>query len=715
MFDTLSIFKKPQTSKLSEELDQLSKIYLNPLSNQKIKKAIEFADRAHEGQFRKSGEPFLTHPINVGLILASLKMDADTIIAGLLHDVVEDCDISLSKVRQEFGRNVSLLVNGVTKLLQLDEKMKGSSQAENFQKMALATAEDVRVVIIKLADRLHNLKTIEHLPREKQIKKCKETMELYAPLAHQIGMHKMATELEDISFKTIHPIRNKLILDALKKSDLDKKTLVSKVKNALRKKFKDANLEVKITGREKRIYSIYKKMKKKKSFSNIYDVFGFRIIVQKAEDCYKALGIVHNLFTPITGRFKDYIAVPKMNGYQAIHTSVMTFDAIPLEVQIQTDAMETFASFGIASHGLYKTNVSNDLIQAKTRQLAQRLTEAKNRSATSSEFLENIKSDFKGKEVYVFSPNGRIYSLKAGATPVDYAYAVHSTLGSYCLTCEIDKKLSPLSTVLKSGQTIEIIKSKKKNVNPDWLNFVVTSKAITEIKKDLKSIKISDARAYGKGLLEESLQDSGIDLKEFPNERLKEVFNVLGARSLNQLMVDIGSGKRTSNFVSESFAEALRGKKRNISRVVTELRVGSSKKYGAIKYPECCYPVSGDPSLAVHNESGITIHRSECQNLQSFLNKPGKCSNVLWEKEDGSNFLTSLLITVKNEPGVLADISKLIAGASSNIESVSTKTLDENFVELNIKTSVKDLDHLDLIFAKLKNNKTVTKILRQTS
>jgi len=292
---------------------------------------------------------------------------------------------------------------------------------------------------------------------------------------------------------------------------------------------------------------------------------------------------------------------------------------------------------------------------------------------------------------------------------------VHSTLGSYCLTCEIDKKLSPLSTVLKSGQTIEIIKSKKKNVNPDWLNFVVTSKAITEIKKDLKSIKISDARAYGKDLLEESLQDSGIDLKEFPNERLKEVFNVLGARSLNQLMVDIGSGKRTSNFVSESFAEALRGKKRNVSRVVTELRVGSSKKYGAIKYPECCYPVSGDPSLAVHNESGITIHRSECQNLQSFLNKPGKCSNVLWEKEDGSNFLTSLLITIKNEPGVLADISKLIAGASSNIESVSTKTLDENFVELNIKTSVKDLDHLDLIFAKLKNNKTVTKILRQTS
>ena len=259
MFDTLSIFKKPQTSKLSEELDQLSKIYLNPLSSQKIKKAIEFADRAHEGQFRKSGEPFLTHPINVGLILASLKMDADTIIAGLLHDVVEDCDISLSKVRQEFGRNVSLLVNGVTKLLQLDEKMKGSSQAENFQKMALATAEDVRVVIIKLADRLHNLKTIEHLPREKQIKKCKETMELYVPLAHQIGMHKMATELEDISFKTIYPIRNKLILDALKKSDLDKKTLVSKVKNALRKKFKDANLEVKITGREKEYIAFIKR------------------------------------------------------------------------------------------------------------------------------------------------------------------------------------------------------------------------------------------------------------------------------------------------------------------------------------------------------------------------------------------------------------------------------------------------------------------------
>ncbi len=715
MFDSLSIFKKPQTSKLSEELDQLSKIYLNPLSSQKIKKAIDFADKAHEGQFRKSGEPFLTHPINVGLILASLKMDADTIVAGLLHDVVEDCNISLSKVREEFGSNVSVLVNGVTKLLQLDEKIKGESQAENFQKMALATAEDVRVVIIKLADRLHNLKTIEHLPREKQIKKCRETMELYAPLAHQIGMHKMATELEDISFKTIHPIRYKLIVDALKKNDLDKKTLVSKVKKSARKKFNDAGLELKITGREKRIFSIYQKMKKKKSFSNIYDVFAFRIIVDKAEDCYRALGLIHNIFTPITGRFKDYIAVPKMNGYQAIHTSVMTFDGVPLEVQIQTDAMETFASYGIASHGLYKTNVSNDLIQAKSRQLVQRLTEAKNRSATSSEFLENIKSDLKGKEVYVFSPNGRIYSLKSGATPVDYAYAVHSSLGSYCLTCEIDKQLSPLSTVLKSGQTVEIIKSKKKNVNPDWLNFVVTSKAITEIKKDLKSIKISDARALGKDLLEESLQDSGIDLKEFPNEQLKEVFNVLGARSLNQLMVDIGSGRRTSNFVSESFAETLRGKKRKISKIISEIKVGSSKKYGAIKFPECCYPVSGDPSLAVHNESGITIHRNDCQNLQGFLNKPGRCSNVVWEKEPGATFITSINITIKNEPGVLADISKLIASASSNIESVSTKTLDENFVELNIKTLVEDLDHLKLISNKLKNNKTVTKIIRQTT
>ena len=401
MFETLNLFKKPQTSKLGEELDQLSKLYLNPLSSEKIKKAINFADTAHDGQYRKSGEPFLMHPINVGLILASLKMDADTIIAGLLHDVVEDCEIPLSKVRQQFGKNVSTLVNGVTKLLQLDEKIKGDSQAENFQKMALATAEDVRVVIIKLADRLHNLKTIEHLPREKQIKKSRETLDLYAPLAHQIGMHKMAIELEDISFKTIHPIRHKMIVDALKTNDLNRKNLISRVKKAVRKKFNDAKLNVKITGREKRIFSIYQKMKKKKSFSDIYDVFAFRIIVQKADDCYKSLGIIHNLFTPITGRFKDYIAVPKINGYQAIHTSVMTFDGVPMEVQIQTDSMETFASYGIASHGLYKTNVSDDLIQAKSRQLVQRLIETKDRSSSSLEFLENIKSDLSGKDVYI--------------------------------------------------------------------------------------------------------------------------------------------------------------------------------------------------------------------------------------------------------------------------------------------------------------------------
>ena len=494
-FDSLNFFKKKKTSQLGVELDHLSNLYLNPLSSQKIKKAVSFADKAHQGQFRKSGEPFIIHPINVGMILASLKMDADTIIAGLLHDVVEDCDISLSEVRKEFGKNVSKLVDGMTKLLQLDEKLKDQSQAEYFQKMALATAEDVRVVIIKLADRLHNLKTIEHLPRQKQIKKSKETLDLYAPLAHQIGMHKMATELEECSFKTLHPIRYNLIKDALKKNDLNRKTLIAKVKKSLSNKFKQAGVDGKITGREKRIFSIYQKMKTKhRSFSDIYDVFAFRVLVDKAEDTYRALGIIHNMFTPITGKFKDYIAVPKTNGYQALHTVVMTFDGVPMEVQIQTSAMETFANYGIASHGLYKTKVNDDLVQAKSRQLVQRLTDMSKRSSSSTEFMESLKTDLKGKEVYVFAPNGRIFSLRQGSSAVDFAYAIHSKIGNYALSCEIDKKLAPLSTVLKSGQTVEIIKSKKKTVSPDWLNYAISSKAVTEIKKELKSIKISDAR-----------------------------------------------------------------------------------------------------------------------------------------------------------------------------------------------------------------------------
>ena len=545
MFDSLNFFKKKKTSQLGVELDHLSNLYLNPLSSQKIKKAVSFADKAHQGQFRKSGEPFIIHPINVGMILASLKMDADTIIAGLLHDVVEDCDISLSEVRKEFGKNVSKLVDGMTKLLQLDEKLKDQSQAEYFQKMALATAEDVRVVIIKLADRLHNLKTIEHLPRQKQIKKSKETLDLYAPLAHQIGMHKMATELEECSFKTLHPIRYNLIKDALKKNDLNRKTLIAKVKKSLSNKFKQAGVDGKITGREKRIFSIYQKMKTKhRSFSDIYDVFAFRVLVDKAEDTYRALGIIHNMFTPITGKFKDYIAVPKTNGYQALHTVVMTFDGVPMEVQIQTSAMETFANYGIASHGLYKTKVNDDLVQAKSRQLVQRLTDMSKRSSSSTEFMESLKTDLKGKEVYVFAPNGRIFSLRQGSSAVDFAYAIHSKIGNYALSCEIDKKLAPLSTVLKSGQTVEIIKSKKKTVSPDWLNYAISSKAVTEIKKELKNIKISDARILGKDLLEDSLHDAGIELKEYPSEQLKGVFNILGARSLNQLLVDIGSGKK---------------------------------------------------------------------------------------------------------------------------------------------------------------------------
>ena len=711
MFDSLNFFKKPENAQLSESLDKLSKDYLSPSASEKIKKAVNFADKAHEGQFRKSGELFITHPINVGLILVSLRMDVDTIIAGLLHDVVEDCDISLSEVQKKFGNNVAQLVDGVTKLLQLDEKMKDQSQAEHFQKMALATAEDVRVVIIKLADRLHNLKTIEHLPRDKQIKKCRETFDLYVPLAHQIGMHKMATELEDCSFKTLHPKRYKLIQDALEKNNLDKKTLISRVKRSLNTKFKKNDIQAKITGREKRVFSIYQKIKKKKfSFADVYDVFAFRVLVNNGGDCYKALGLIHNIFTPLTGRFKDYIAVPKMNGYQALHTVVMTFDGVPMEVQIQTSAMETFANYGIASHGLYKTKVSDNLIQSKSRQLVQRLVDTNNRSSSSVEFMESLKTDLKGKEVYVFSPNGRIFSLKRGSTPIDYAYAVHSSLGNYCLSCEVDKKMVPLSTSLQSGQTIEIIKSKKKTVNPAWLNFVASSRAITEIKKELKKMKISDARVLGKDLLEDSLQESGIELKEYPAEKLRSVFDVLGVRSLNQLLVDIGSGRRTSNIVSQSFTESLSNKK---NEFISQLRIGSSKKYGAIKFPECCYPISGDSCLAVHNESGITIHRNECQNLKNFLNKPGKCSDVIWEKSDDSEFLTSLVLTLKNEPGALADISKIISKNESNIQSVTTKTLDENFTELTAKLVVKDTQHLELIKSQLKNNKTVTNIERQ--
>ena len=713
MLDSVSFFKKPATSELGYELDKLSNLYLNPLSSRKIKKAITFADNAHEGQYRKSGEPYLVHPINVGLILASLKMDADTIVAGLLHDVVEDCEIPLARVKKEFGKNVGNLVNGVTKLLQLDDKLKDQSQAEYFQKMAIATAEDVRVIIIKLADRLHNLNTIEHLPREKQIKKSKETLELYAPLAHQIGMHKMAVDLEDVSFKTIYPKRYSFISQALKKSDLNRKTLISKVKRNLKTKFAKASINAKVTGREKRIYSIYQKMKKKKSFSDIYDVFAFRVVVHTPEDCYSALGLIHNLFTPITGRFKDYIAVPKMNGYQAIHTSVMTFDGVPMEVQIQSETMETFANYGIASHGLYKTNVSNDLIQSKSRQLVQKLTDMNKNSASSIEFLESLKTELKGSEVYVFAPNGKIFSLKQGSTPIDFAYALHSSIGNYCLSCEIDKKLSPLSAVLKSGQTVEIIKSKTRSVNPEWLNYTVTPKAIAEIKKQLKNINVSDARVLGKDILEDSLKDSGIELKEFPNEQLKQVFTVLGVRSLNQLLVDIGLGKKRSNLVTESFAEALRGRKKRITKTTSQIKIGSTKKYGALRFPECCYPVKGDACFALHTELGITIHRSECLNLQTYLNKPGRCSDVIWENEKDSEFISSLHITVKNEPGVLADISKIISSNNSNIDKVFSKNLDENFTDINVRVIVKDLEHLNFLIKQLKTYKNATDVVRK--
>ena len=404
--------------------------------------------------------------------------------------------------------------------------------------------------------------------------------------------------------------------------------------------------------------------------------------------------------------------MPKANGYQALHTVVMTFDGVPMEVQIQSSAMETFANYGIASHGLYKTNVSDDLIQAKSRQLVQRLTEMSKSSSSSQEFLQNLKTDLKGKEVYVFSPNGRIFSLNQGATPIDFAYAIHNELGNYCLSCEIDKKLSPVTTILESGQTIEIIKGKKKTVNPDWLNYVVTPKAIHSIKRQLKNMRLADLRVLGKDLLENSLEDAGIELKEYPDENLKGVFKLLGVRNLNQLLVDIGSGKRTSNIVLQSFAEGLRGFKRQ-AEITSKIKIGSSKKYGAISFPECCYPVSGDPCLAVHNELGISVHRNGCKNLKFLINKQGSCSDVIWEQDPDAEFTSTLKLTLKNEPGVLAEISKIISQNDSNIQGVATQQLDENFIELNIKYTVKNTKHLSKITNLLKKNKTVTEVKRR--
>ena len=542
-----------------KDLTKSLKTYMDSDQLEQVKKAFFFAANAHSGQYRVSGDPYVTHPVAVAEILAKFKMDGDSLSAAMLHDVIEDSCIPKSFLSKEFNKDVANLVDGVSKLDKIKISGKEDEQAEYFQKMVLAMSQDIRVIVVKLADRLHNMRTLNHLAIAKQKRISKETIEIYAPIAHRIGMHQIYRELEDRAFEVLNPHRATILRKAIDTATKGRKKILSKIEKSIKEKLKENNLIGEVVGRQKHLYGIFKKMRKQgKPRSEVLDVYAFKITVESAMDCYKALGVLHNAFSPIEGRFKDYIAIPKSNSYQSLHTGVITFDGLPVEIQIRTNEMDELAEFGIAAHWLYKSGEEKDSpVQARARRWVNNLVEIQKNTENSRDFVEIIKTGLVPNEIYVFTPKGRIIELPKGSTPIDFAFMVHSDIGLHCRGCRINKNLAPLSVPLESGQTVEIITDDIPQAQPSWLEMVVTSRARSAIRHQLKNLRSSEARKFGKKLLENSLAQHNLKLRSIPKSRMSKLLDSLKVNSLNDLLQQIGLGIRPSNFVPNQIMQAI--------------------------------------------------------------------------------------------------------------------------------------------------------------
>ena len=690
--------------------------YLNKSDIKKIQKAYTLAFYAHEGQLRRDGSKYITHPVAVSNILLDLKMDPDSICAALMHDVLEDCDVNKNNLKKLFGDSVAEIVDGVSKLGKLDITSKNDRDANNLQKMMLAMSKDVRVVLVKICDRLHNMRTIEHLPRSKQIKKSKETIELYGPLALRIGMQDIRAELEDLAFRCIHPLRASMLESAIKKSSGGRKRIVLKIRRELKRHLKSNGIEnVGVKGREKNIYSIYRKIKSKhKPFSEILDVYGFRILVDSIDECYRSLGIIHNYFAPIENRFKDYIAIPKSNGYQALHTSLLALNAFPIEVQIQTRNMSEIASYGIAAHWQYKTADEDSNSELRATKWLSGLIDLQKKSNNPEEFAQSIKTDLDSDEVFLFSPKGDVYALRRGSTPIDFAYEVHTDLGDTIVGCKVNRSEVPLNVELETGQTVEIITSKSgSDLDPSWLNYVVTSKARSAIRSRLRKQKVSDARKAGKVMLETELKRGGTSLDEYRGSALKKILDSIGVTSLNKLLTDLGLGKRTGSIIAERFYSGLQIRE-GIKEPKPVLIIDNKIESVTVRFARCCLPCYGDNVVAHSDtERGMVIHHKKCKQVTPFIKKDPRYMPAIWgENKKDHIYKVRIDINTEDKVGVLSDVSSVFARSGINIGYVNTKTIDKKFAGFEIQIEVKDKQELRQIMQKVRAMKITTSCKR---
>ncbi|MCE1181516.1 MAG: bifunctional (p)ppGpp synthetase/guanosine-3',5'-bis(diphosphate) 3'-pyrophosphohydrolase [Rhodocyclales bacterium] len=692
-------------------LDSLD--YLPTQEIDRIKAAYAYAAKAHAPQKRKSGEPYITHPLAVAGAVVEWRMDADAICAALLHDVMEDAGVSKAELAERFGKPVAELVDGLSKLDKMEFASYKEAQAENFRKMLMAMARDMRVVLIKLADRQHNIQTMSAMRADKRARIARETLEIYAPIALRLGLNKLYRELQDNSFRLIYPHRAEILAKALKSARGNRKELLSRIQTSIQDKLAHAGLKAEVFGREKSLYSIFRKMKEKRlSFSQVLDIYGFRVVVENKMTCYLALGTLHSLFKPVPGKFKDYIAIPKANGYQSLHTTLIGPYGTPVEVQIRTREMHNVAQEGVAAHWLYKDmdETSADL-QIKTHKWLQSLLEMQ--TSDASEFFENVKIDLFPDEVYVFTPKGKILAMPSGATAVDFAYAVHTDVGNHCSAARINHELAPLRTELRNGDLVEIITSSQATPNPAWLTYVKTGRARSKIRHFLKTEQNVESARLGENLLRQELLSLGVVPISIPAQAWDQLVKASGQKSLEDVYTEIGLGKRLPSVV----ARRLLAREDISPDTPSNMTLAIHGTEGmAIQLARCCQPIPGDPIIgSIKKGSGLIIHTHDCPTIRkSRSTEPQKWIDVEWEPEEGKLFEIRIRIEIKNTRGALAQVASAIAEAGSNIEHVSMDADPERlFTVLHFTIQVAHRNHLAAVMRGLRHIHEVSRISRE--
>ena len=703
------------------DLTNVISSYLDPHQIDRVFQAYQFSAKAHEGQQRISGEPYIHHPLEVAGILGEMHMDHQTLMAAILHDVLEDTPTAKDEIRKKFGKNVAELVDGVSKLTQVHFDSVEEAQAQNFRKMLMAMSQDIRVILVKLADRLHNMRTLGALRYDKRMRISRETLDIYVPIAQRLGLNSIRLELEELGFSTMYPMRHRILTEQVRKVRGNRKEVITKIRNALRRRMRQEKLPVDIQGREKHLYGIYEKMRRNKlTFNEVYDVYAFRILVEDVDNCYRALGVVHNLYKPVPGKFKDYIAIPKTNGYQSLHTVLFGPFGVNIEVQIRTREMNDVAEAGIAAHWLYKSGKkTGDRSGAhrKAREWLQGIMELQQTAGNPQEFLDSVKVDLFPDAVYIFTPQGKIIELPKGATAVDFAYAIHTDVGDTCTGARINRSLAPLGTRLYSGQSVEIITSPNARPNPGWLKFVTTARARTSIRHYLKNLQEDEAIALGLRLLNRELDQFGYRYDQIQQSKLEEVLKEYHLDNDQALLAEVGLGNRIAPLIAKRLVDT--------DKISSALTNGDNHKNETqpfvikgtegmvVHFPKCCHPIPGDPIVGFSSAGrGIVIHYRSCKNIAEFRNQPEKWIDVEWEENIERDFATQIRMYATNQRGVLATVAAAISEQEANILNVEIEDKDDRDTLLSFDLEVRDRQHLAQVIRRIRRIKHISHISR---